>query len=153
MPQVVGREEVSLVRDEFGACNQEDIPKTWYLKELNTVEEVYDRIDSYLAKVFGIESATGDKKYKLLARVVKSAPCIHDGNADVEWSLQDNKNTVTDERTRLSKEVINCLRLAKDFIHAHDDNISKVTITKQMVEAGKSPQYIQAKVRRGERGS
>ena len=54
----------------------------------------------------------------------------------MEGSLSD-KNTVTDERTRLSEAVINGLRLAKDFVYAHDDNISKVTITKEMVEAGK----------------
>ena len=39
------------------------------MKESDTGEKVYDRIDSYWAKVVGIESAIGDKKYKLLARL------------------------------------------------------------------------------------
>ena len=72
------------MKDEFRACSQEDIPETWYMKESDTGEQVYDKIDSNWTEVFGIESATGDKKYKLLVRIVKSALCIHHGNADVE---------------------------------------------------------------------
>ena len=74
--------------------------------------------------MFGIQTVTGDKKFSLLARVVKSALCIHHGNADVERS--DNKNTVTHERIRLSESTINGLRLGKDFVHAHDGDVSKL---------------------------
>ena len=50
------------------------------------------------------------------------------------WSLSD-KNTVTDW---LSEAVINgFLRLVKDVVCAHDDNVSKITLMKEMVEAGK----------------
>ena len=89
---------------------------------------MYDRVDNYWAKVFGIQTATGDKKFNLLARAVKSALCIHHGNADVERSLSDSKNTVTDEGTRLSESTFNSLRLAKDFIHAHNGGVSKVMV-------------------------
>ena len=99
--------------------------------------------------MFGIESATGDKRYKLLARIVKRALCIHHGNADVGWSLLDNKNTVTDVRTRLSKAIINGLRLAKDFVPVHDENVSNVT--KEMVEAGKKAHGIRKRKLKGKR--
>ena len=95
-------------------------------------------MDNYCAKVFGIHTATGDKKFSLLSRVVKSALCIYHGNADVERSLSDNTNTVTDERTRLSELTINGLRLARDFVHAHDGDVSKVMITKEKVQAGRN---------------
>ena len=85
---------------------------------------MYDRVDNYWAKVFGIQTAMGDKKFNLLARVVKSAVCIHHVNADVERSLSDSKNTVRDERTRLSELTIHGLRLAKDFVHANDGDVS-----------------------------
>ena len=95
----------------------------------------------------------GLKKEMQLARVMKSALCIYCGSADVEWSLLDKK-MVTDERTRLSEAFITSLRMAKDFVHAPDDNFSKVTITKEVAEAGKkSPQDIQLKLGGGERGS
>ena len=99
---------------------------------------MYDRVDNYWDKVFGIQTATGDKKFNLLPRVVKSVLCIHHGNADVDRTLSDNKNIVTDERTRLSEFIIHGLRLAKDFFHAHDGDVSKVMITKEMVEAGRN---------------
>ena len=86
------------------------------MKESDSGEKVYDRVYNYWAKVFGIQTATGDKKFSLLARVVKSAVCIYCENAHVERSLSDNKNTVTDERTRLSELTINGLRLAKEFM-------------------------------------
>ena len=107
------------------------------MKESDSGEKVYDRVDNYWAKVFGIQTATGDKKFNLLARVVKSALCIHHGKADVERSFSD-KNTVTDEKTRLSESTINGLRLAKDFVYAHDGDVSKVIITKEMVHAGRN---------------
>ena len=94
------------------------------MKESDSGEKVYDRVDNYWAKVFGIQTAMGDKKFNLLARVVKSAVCIHHVNADVERSLSDSKNTVRDERTRLSELTINGLRLAKDFVHANDGDVS-----------------------------
>ena len=99
---------------------------------------MYHRVDNYWAKVFGIQTATGEKKFNVLARIAKSALCIHHRNADVERSLSDNKNTVMDERTRLSELTINGLRLAKDFVGAHDGDVSKVMITKEMVQAGRN---------------
>ena len=98
---------------------------------------MYDRVDNYWAKVFGIQTATCDEKFNLLARAVKSALCIHHGNADMERSLSDNKKTVTDERTR-SELTVNGLSLAKDFVHAHDCDVSKDMIIKEMVQAGRN---------------
>ena len=70
------------------------------MNESDLGEKVYDRVDNYWAKVFGIQTTTCDKKFNLLVRVVKSSLSIHHGNADVERSLSDKKNTVIDERTR-----------------------------------------------------
>ena len=81
--------------------------------------------------MFGIQTATGDKKFNLLAGVVKSALSIHHGNADV-------KRSQLQMREPLSELTINGLRLAKDFVHAHDGDVSKVMITKGMVQAGRS---------------
>ena len=108
------------------------------MKDSDSEEKVYNRLDNCWTKVFGINIATSDKKFNLIARVVKNALCIHHGNADVERSLSDNKNTVTDERTRLSELTINGLRLAKDFVQADDGGVSGVMITKEMKQAGRN---------------
>ena len=38
--------------------------------------------------------------------------------------FQTARTTVRDERTRLSELTINGLRLAKDFVHANDGDVS-----------------------------
>ena len=38
----------------------------------------------------------------------------------------------------MSELTFNGLRLAKDFVHAHDGDVSKVMITKEMVQAGRN---------------
>ena len=55
------------------------------------------RIDTYWAKVFEIRTETGDLKYPLLSKIVKSFLGMPNGNANVEPSLSDNKNTLTSE--------------------------------------------------------
>ena len=42
----------------------------------------------------------------------------------------------------MSESTINGLRLAKDFVHAHHGNVSKVMVTKEMVHAGRNAHRI-----------
>ena len=52
---------MSLARDELRAYSQEDISETWYMKERGNRGKVCGRIDSYWAKLFSIQAASGDK--------------------------------------------------------------------------------------------
>ena len=71
--------------------------------------------------------------------MIKSVLTLAHGNADVERSLSDNKNTVTKERTRLTTITINGLRLVKDYVNKTcNGNVSAVTVTKEMIAAGRS---------------
>ena len=54
------------------------------------------------------------------------------------WKDHFQTRTVTDERTRFSESTINGLRLAKYFVHTHDGDVSKVMITKEMVQTGRN---------------
>ena len=51
----------------------------------------------------------------MLSKVVKSFLSIPNGNASVERSLSDNKNTLTHERTKLKEETLVALRRSKEF--------------------------------------
>lgn len=73
------------------------------------------RIDTYWAKVFEIRTETGDLKYSLLGKVVKSFLGMPNGNANVEPSLSDNKNTLTSEGTNMTKETLEGLKRAKEY--------------------------------------
>ena len=47
--------------------------------------------------------------------VVKSFLAMPNGNANVERSLSDNKNTLTSERTSMTKGTLEGLRRAKEY--------------------------------------
>ena len=89
----------------------EEIPDDWYMKNSGQQK----RIDTYWAKVFGIWTETGDLKYSLHSKVVKSSLTMHNGNANVERSISDNKNTLTSGQTNLTKETLEGLRRAKEY--------------------------------------
>ena len=56
---------------------------TWFVGHLH-----------YNAKIFDIKNSLGATKYNILPKLVKSALSLQDGNAAVEKSLSDNKNTL-----------------------------------------------------------
>ena len=111
LPHMVSEREVSLVKDQWKLYQAEDIPEEWHTDILMDVPK---RLDHYWAKVLKIKSESGTKKYSLLSKVVKSCLSLHNGNASVERSLSDNKNTLTSERTKLSDEALMGLRKAKE---------------------------------------
>ena len=69
--------------------------------------------DTYQAKVFEICTETGDLKYSLFSKVVKSFLAMPNGNANVERSSPDNKNTPTSEQTNMTKETLEGFKRVK----------------------------------------
>ena len=59
-------------------------------------------------------SSNGERKYKLLSKVVKSLS-LPNGNASVERSLSDNENTLTNERINSKEETLMALRRTKEY--------------------------------------
>ena len=100
LPHIITEREVSLVKDEWKILQTEEIPDDWYMENSGQQK----RIDTYWAKVFEIRTETGDLKYSLLSKVVKSFLAMPNGNANVERSLLDNKKTLTSGRTNMTKE-------------------------------------------------
>ena len=102
---------MSLVKDKWKLYQMEEIPVEWYNNENGN----FKRVDSYWAQIFKIRDDSGNVKYRHLAKVIKSILSLPNGNASVERSLSDNKNMLTSERTRLAKETMEGLWLAKEF--------------------------------------
>ena len=73
------------------------------------------RIDTYWAKLFEIRTETGYLKYSLLNKIIKSFLALPNGNANLERSLSDNKNTLTSERTKITKETLEGLRRMEEY--------------------------------------
>ena len=58
---------------------------------------------------------------------------MHNGNASIERSLSDNKNTVSAERTNLNLETLKGLRLAKQFARYSGGAHNVDTLSKDML--------------------
>ena len=86
----------------------EDIPEKWLKKwQSNTCwfvlfQNIWNRIWQW------------EKKYDLLSKLIMSCLSIQNGNAGVECSLSDNKNTQTPERTKLGHDTLMGLRRMKE---------------------------------------
>ncbi|KAH3714986.1 hypothetical protein DPMN_057689 [Dreissena polymorpha] len=112
LPHVINEEQLPTLKHEWFDYSTSEITAEWSKDENgNNV-----RIDHYWNKVTELKSKSGLLKYPVMMQVIKSALTISHGNADVERSLSDNKNTVTPERASLGMETINGLRLAKDQV-------------------------------------
>ena len=90
-----------------------DIPEDWATEPDGT----YKRIDYYWSKVLDQKTKSGQPRYYVLPKVIISVLTLAHGNADVERSLSNNKNTVNTERTGLGIHTINGLRMAKDEVN------------------------------------
>ena len=89
---IIQETEVSKAKDDWKLYQTEDDAQ---------IDVSKCRIDHYWGKIFKFQLATGEPKYENLSKVVKSLLSLHNGNAAVERSLSDNKNTCTKERVNL----------------------------------------------------
>ena len=113
----------------------EDIPDSWYKK---SGSDEYKRIDDYWKQVMDMKNGLGLHKFKVLPKFVKAVLCLAHGNADVEHTLSENKKVVTNERTLLSNESINGLRLAKDAVNViGSGEVHSIPITPGLLRARK----------------
>ena len=138
LPQVFSSGEVGVLIDEWKIYQEEKIPKSWYIVPADKQEKM-KRIDFYWNKILKQKNARGENRYAILPKLIKSVLTLAHGNADVERSLSDNKNTVTKERTRLTTIAINGLRLVKDYVNKTCiGDVNAVTVTKEVIATGRS---------------
>ena len=95
MLHIIDPLQVSQIKDEWKALQAEAIPQKW----------AEGRVDHYFAKIFDIKNFLGATKYNILPKLVKSALSLQNGNAAVEKSFSDNKNTLTHKLGNLSKSI------------------------------------------------
>ncbi len=73
-------------------------------------EIVVERLDSYWNKIFDLD------KYALITRFVRAVLCIQPHNAAVERGFSVNSATFTKERSRMSPELLNSIRVIKSHL-------------------------------------
>ena len=91
--------------------------------------------------MFDIKGNDGKLKYQLMEKVIKTSLVLPHGNADVERSLSVNINVVTDDRTLLSEQAINGIRMVKDAVAFYDPQHNQpknIPFTKDLIKALKT---------------
>lgn len=123
--------DISRVTDEWKLYRAEDIKEDQIYREGNLV-----RLDHFWNYVLSLKNANGELKYPYLRKVVLTCLCIPHGNADVERSLSVNKKLVTAERSLLSEESVNGLRLTRDAVSMYK-TFTDVPVTKELLTSVK----------------
>ena len=84
-PHVVKEEEITKARDEWMMYESDD-----------KVEEIggHNRVDHYWRSIFKIKTLTGERKYRILEKLINSVLSLNHADSAVERSLPDNNNTV-----------------------------------------------------------
>ena len=90
-------------------------------------------VDHYYAKIFDIKNYLGATKYNILPKFVKSSLSLENGNAAVERSLSDNKNTLTHKRSNPSAPTLIGLKRAKEH-SKKEGGAHQVVIDKEMLQ-------------------
>ena len=132
---VIAEKEVSQIKDE------------WKLYQADSnLDETKCRIDHYWGKVLKLKTLAGIYKYPTLRRLVKSVLTLHHGNADVERSLSDNKNTCTKDRIHLNDDTLIGLRRMKEYARsaggAHNAVVTPEMIAGMKVAKQKNDERI-----------
>ena len=127
--------EIESIADDWKMYQSQEIPSNWYI---DPETNMYKRIDTFWAAVLQQKDSFGNLRYRALSKFVKGVLCLAHGNADVERSLSQNKNTVTSDRVKLSDESINGLRLVKDAVNVvAEGNVHLMPITPGMIRSRK----------------
>ena len=90
------------------------------------------RIGHWWRSIFEIKTLSGERKYSLIEKVVKSVS-LHNGYSAVERSLSDNKRTADAERDHLMEQVIINLRRMKEYARANG-GAEKVVVSEKMIQ-------------------
>ena len=112
---MIDEEKVSQVKDEWRLYQAEDDHKV--LKKPN------QRVDLYWHEAFKVKTTSGETRYNQLRKVGKSVLYLQNGNAAIERSVSDNKNTLTKGQIGLLPETLIGLQQIKEYARHKGDLI------------------------------
>lgn len=120
LPQVISEESIDRLTAEWSMYENENIPDEWYeQKSDNTKRPLvvnYHPIDHYWRHVLSLKTNSGNMKYILLAKLVKSLLSLSHSNGDIDSETRENETVLPDDRSPLSVASINRLRATNDAV-------------------------------------
>ena len=120
LPQMLSGNDIDELHAEWRMYENENIPDEWYEQMSVTSEQPqttrYHPVDHYWKHVLSIKNSSGNVKFVVLGKLVKSLLSLSHGNGDVESDLSENEMFVTDDRSSLNIATINGLRATKEGV-------------------------------------
>ena len=87
----------------------------------------------YWDYVTRLRDVAGDKKYKVLGEVVKSALSLSHGNAAPERGFSVNNSLLSKERLALGEDTICATRIVKEAVRLYGSSVTAVPLTKNLI--------------------
>ena len=118
--------DVSAVTDEWKLLQVDE--------DISSITET--QIELYWQAVFSLKAFSGDQRYSLLPKVIKSGLVLAQTNAESERSLSINARLVTKERASLGEASVIGLRTVKEAVHFYDpveNKPEKISVTKDLI--------------------
>ena len=118
--------------------NTSEVVDEWKLFQVDNDNPRYngdEQIEKFWNGVFDVLQPSGEKRYKLLRVIVKSALVLGQINAEYECSLSVNARVVTQDRSLLNEETVIGLGGVKEAVWIHDPishQPEKIFITEEL---------------------
>lgn len=109
-------------------CETDSTIDQWYDNHQDAASDIC-RYWNYIAQ---LSDCTGDRKYKNLSIVVKSALTLSHGNAAPERGFSVNNSLLSKERLALGEETIRSERIVKEAIRLYG-SVTNIPISKQLI--------------------
>ncbi|CAF2442928.1 unnamed protein product [Rotaria sp. Silwood2] len=142
LPHLLSDDDLDQLSAEWRLYENETIPNEWYEHKSIGVDSreiiKYHPVDYYWKYIFAMKNSSGNTKFLILSKLVKSILSLSHGNADVERGFSENASLVTDDRSSLSNASINGLRATKDAVKFYGSGmVHEVPICKGLLDSVK----------------
>ncbi|CAF1138765.1 unnamed protein product [Rotaria magnacalcarata] len=140
LPQMLSGNDIDELHAEWRMYENENIPDEWY-EQVNVTSESpqttrYYSVDHYWKHVLSIKNSSGNVKFVVLGKLVKSLLSLSHGNSDIESDLSENEMFVTDDRSSLNIATINGLRATKEGVRFYGaGKVHEVPVSKALVDS------------------
>ncbi|CAF2094564.1 unnamed protein product [Rotaria magnacalcarata] len=142
LPQFISENEIDRLHAEWLIYENETIPDEWYeQKPINSkLPQVtkYYPIDHYWKHIFSLKNSSGNAKFVVLGKLVKSLLSLSHGNGDIDSDLCENEMFVAEDHSPLNIATINGLRATKDAVRFYaGGKVHEVPISKALLDSVK----------------
>ena len=123
--------------DENEEQEEESIDSENNNDDASNSNSTYSRIDHFWKSIFQMKDRNNLPKYSALSSLIKALVTLAHGNADCERGFSIN-STLLESRSKLNLHSINGLRQVKSHMQRNNNDIVKLKIDRDLLNAAKN---------------